>query len=180
MSNKYNLISTIVYIQGMLKKLSVGMVSKFCRVVPRLLNNFIALVDYIMTTLKPFSWKSGSTDNLSHLIEDPLLSEEDADLIGVQSSHKHEKYLNTYTHDDVLKALHKFGIMERLHARGYNDIKIKTDTTDPFVHHLIVTDTKLDGFFGDSNFIISLFTRRRDYTIREFTFYSDKNLKVHL
>jgi hypothetical protein len=115
---------------------------------------------------------------LSHLIEDPILSEEDADLIGLQSPQHHEKYLNTYTHDDIKKAMQNFGITERLQARGYHDLKIKTDTTDPFVHHLVVSDTKLDNFPGDSNFVISLFTRRRDYTIREFTFYSDKNISV--
>jgi len=180
-SNKHKLVSTIAYVQQLLKKLSVDLLSKkFCHVLAGFLNKLLSLVDYIMTALKPFSWRSGATDNLSHLIEDPILSEEDADLVGEHSSHRHEKYLNTYTHDDLLKALNKFGIMKRLHARGYNDLKIKTDTTDPFVHHFILTDKKLDGFTGDSNFVISIFTRRRDYTIREFTFYSDRNLKVHL
>lgn len=176
--NVRDLIKLASFVRRCTKK-NVDLVSqKFSHVLARLVNDLLDILDLIMTALKPFSWRSGATDNLSHLIEDPILSEEDADLLGLQSPQHHEKYLNTYTHNDIKKALQKFGITERLHARGYHDIKIKTDTTDPFVHHLVVTDTKLDSFPGDSNFVISLFTRRRDYTIREFTFYSDKNITV--
>jgi hypothetical protein len=177
--NTSEIIKLLSFVRRFTKQNADLASKKFGHVLARLVSNLLSIIDFIMTALKPFSWRSGATDNLSHLIEDPILSEEDADLIGLQSPQHHEKYLNTYTHDDIKKAMQNFGITERLQARGYHDLKIKTDTTDPFVHHLVVSDTKLDNFPGDSNFVISLFTRRRDYTIREFTFYSDKNISLH-
>eukprot|EP01116_Phalansterium_solitarium_P010644 TRINITY_DN2568_c0_g2_i5.p1 TRINITY_DN2568_c0_g2~~TRINITY_DN2568_c0_g2_i5.p1 ORF type:complete len:330 (+),score=-83.26 TRINITY_DN2568_c0_g2_i5:104-1093(+) len=106
-------------------------------------------------------------DNLSCLSLSPAsavqgltFTDEDLDGLFGKSS---DKILGVYSEQDIWDAMHKFGVIDHVAKQGFKQLSVTSDTSDPFVHEVVLTDQILANNGPETRFLIKVFIRRRDF-----------------
>jgi len=70
---------------------------------------------------------------------------DESDLFNVNIGKRgHSYFLGYYSEEGLKMALEKYGVVEELAQRGFNDLVYRVDTSDPYVHRLTIYDGKAD------------------------------------
>jgi len=86
--------------------------------------------------------------------------------------------LGEYSDEMIMKYLEDFKIIQKLNEKGYTQITLKTDTSDPFVHRVVVSDKSLKSKSEGNNILIDMHVRRKDFRIGDFkSFIHDRELQ---
>jgi hypothetical protein len=94
------------------------------------------------------------------------------------------RYLGTYSFQDVVENLEKYGILDIVEKAGFNPgtgkshLVVRIDTRDPFVHKLHVEDPKWTGKSGVIR-LIELYVRRKLFSPIDFTVYYQEQDAKH-
>lgn len=78
------------------------------------------------------------------------------------------KLLGDYSVQDIESILEKFEILSQLREIGFKDLIVTVNDSDPFVHFVIVTDKSIQHLPPYSNFLISLYIRRKNFAVADF------------
>jgi hypothetical protein len=81
--------------------------------------------------------------SINFSLDASILDNEDLDSLANGDSRNSKLLLGKYTPPDLVKKFEKRGIIEKLNDQGFKNIRYILDTTDSFVHRLVVTDDLL-------------------------------------
>lgn len=113
-----------------------------------------------------------ATDNNPDSNADWTLSDED--VWGGSEVKSVEPFLGEYSDEQIDHVFVKYGIKELLRKRGFEELYITVDTSDPYVHKLSVTDHTIlenDDIPTSSRFLIDLFLRKSEWKYYNYQTY---------
>ncbi|KAL6070249.1 Protein kinase domain-containing protein [Balamuthia mandrillaris] len=115
------------------------------------------------------SWKDGEDGHHHHEDDGLGLTEEDLLASSLMGHKGPPLLLGVYSKEFVMETFEQFGITPRLHGAGFDHLEFQLDTSDPFVHHLLVTDERLKhNPTPTDRHLLSLFVRRQQMRVCDF------------
>lgn len=101
-------------------------------------------------------------------LPEDILSEDDINDIATGNIANGRLFLETYSKEEAERLFEEYDIFPQLRKEGFAHPSISMDTSDPFVHKLQVMDPLLSSKHQESNFLIYLFMRRKNFTLADF------------